>query len=193
MPETLLDPPPRPAPQPASPSSPTLQDAAAVPDQFRDPDSGALRVDALVESYLEMERRLGGMVAVPAADAAPEDLQRFRQAIGVPATPEEYRPVMNSEMLQPDPDLHKRLHEAGFTADQVQLVYDLAADHVVPLLQDMGSQFEAERERERLSRHFGGEERWRETARQLATWGRGSLPPPAAIPRHRSAPPPWMD
>ena len=36
--------------------------------------------------------------------------------------------------------------------------------------------FEAESQIERLTQHFGGEERWRETARQIDAWARSRLP-----------------
>ena len=58
-----------------------------VPEKFWDAEAGALRVDALLKSYRELERRLGQRAAPPTEDAGPEDLLRFRQAMGIPETP----------------------------------------------------------------------------------------------------------
>ncbi len=53
--------------------------ADAVPDKFRDPDSGTVRVDALVKSYRALERKLGAgahlgarALAGDADDAGPD-------------------------------------------------------------------------------------------------------------------------
>jgi hypothetical protein len=44
---------------------------------------------------------------------------------------------------------------------------------------EAAAQFESERQLERLRAHFGGEERFRRLAAQLASWGRAHLPGPA--------------
>ncbi len=44
-----------------------------VPEKFRDPKTGAVRVDALLKSYLELERRLS---AAPPSAAPPSDGRR---------------------------------------------------------------------------------------------------------------------
>lgn len=71
--------------------------------------------------------------------------------------------------------MNARLHAAGFTPSQAQLVYDLAADRLVPLITEAAASLEAERQRDRLRAEFGGEERFARTARQIAAWGRANL------------------
>mgnify|MGYP007022536294 CR=1 FL=1 len=56
--------------------------------------------------------------------------------------------------------------------------HDLAAERLVPLIAEAAAQFEADRQRERLSAHFGGEDRFRQVAAQLSAWGRAKLPEP---------------
>lgn len=148
-----------------------------VPEKFWDSVSGTLRVDALLKSYLELERRQSQRLAPPAADAPEEDRQRFRRAIGVPDAPEGYAIRAPHELCCADPAINARLHEAGFTPDQAQLVYDLAAERLVPLIGEVAQQLEAERELDRLRAHFGGEERFRRIAAQLSAWGSANLPP----------------
>jgi hypothetical protein len=105
-----------------------------VPEKFWDAETGTLRVDALLKSYRELERRLSQRAAPPAADAAPEDLLRFRQAMGIPERPDDYSIHEAHELCCADAEVNKRLHAANFTNDQAQLVYDLAAERLVPLI-----------------------------------------------------------
>ena len=132
-----------------------------VPEKFWDPEKGALRSDALVKSYRELERKLG---------AAPQN--------DIPDSPEGYQVDAPNDLITADADVNARLHAAGFTSQQAQLVYDLAAEKLVPMVTEIAAVFEAEREIERLSEAFGGEDRWREASRQIAAWGRAHLPQP---------------
>ena len=150
-----------------------------VPEKFRDPQTGAVRVDALLKSYLELERRLStpgagaGDVSAPAAEP---DRPSLLKMLGVPDGPDGYCIACDHGLFQPDPAINGRLHGAGFTPEQAQLVYDLAAERLVPLIQELAAEFQAEREVERLTAHFGGEERWRDVSRQLLAWAGKNLP-----------------
>lgn len=155
-----------------------LQPPAEVPEKFRDPATGALRAEALLKSYLELERRLSQRLAPPGPEASPEDLARFRQAMGIPDSPEGYRIEAPHALCCADPAVNLRLHAAHFTNDQAQLVYDLAAETLVPLIAEAAAQYEADRQREALVRHYGGEEPFRRIAAQLSAWGKAKLPPP---------------
>jgi hypothetical protein len=95
----------------------------------------------------------------------------------VPEAPEQYQIAPRHELLEPDPQINAKLHEAGFTERQAQLVYDLAADHLVPLLDDALGELHATRETERLAARFGGEATWRMIAPQLKAWGHSNLAP----------------
>lgn len=132
---------------------------AGLPDKFWDEKNGQVRLDALVKSYLELERKLG---ALGGRD--------------VPPGPDSYKVDVKSELLSADPDVNRRLHAAGFSQEQAQLVYDLACDRLMPMIAELASMFEADSQIERLTQHFGGEERWREIARQIDARGRSRLP-----------------
>lgn len=138
-----------------------LERPPEVPKKFWDEEAGEIRTDGLVKSYLELERKLGSL-----NDVTP------------PVTPEDYRISTNSELLESDPDVNKRLHEAGFSQKQAQVVYDIAAERFPPMIAEVASVFEAESQLQSLVQHFGGEDRWRETARQIETWGQSKLPKP---------------
>lgn len=144
-----------------------------VPAKFWDAEAGTIRVDALLKSYLELERRLS---------APPDPAARRADALkllGVPDKPDDYCIRCDHGLFDPDPDLNARLHAAGFTPDQAQLIYDLAAERLVPLLREMAADLEADREMERLVAHFGGPEKWAEISGQILAWATRNLPAPA--------------
>ena len=147
-----------------------------VPEKFWDRESGQLRVDTLLKSYRELERRLSQRMAPPSADAPEEEVQRFRRSLGIPDSPDEYQIKPKHDLCCADADVNKRLHEAGFTPAQAQLVYDLAAERLLPMIAEAAAQFEADRQVEKLREHFGGEERFRRIAQQISAWGRANLP-----------------
>ncbi|MBF5093319.1 hypothetical protein F1643_01380 [Azospirillum sp. INR13] len=175
-----------PAAAPAADAVPLLP----IPEKFRDPKTGELRVEALLKSYLELERRLSqqpsAQTAGPAAppepaafDPASLDPVQLRRLMGAPESAEGYCIACDHGLFQPDPEINGRLFEAGYTPAQAQLLYDLAAERMVPLIQTVAAEFQAEREVERLVARFGGEERWREVSRQLLAWAGKTLPPAA--------------
>jgi hypothetical protein len=158
--------------EPAAPARPEH-----VPEKFWDSAAGTLRADALLKSYTELERKLGRMVPLPAGEADEAVTERLLQALGRPASPDGYQIQAPHALVEPDPDLNSRLHAGGFTQKQAQLVYDLAAEHLVPIVQDAVQELEAARQVERLQQHFGGAETWPTIAQQLSTWGRANLEP----------------
>ncbi len=80
------------------------------------------------------------------------------------------------EVLSPDEGVNQRLFEAGFSNDQAQLVYDLAAETLMPMASEMAAKFETDNQIERLAGHFGGKEKWSLIADQIGTWGRANFP-----------------
>jgi hypothetical protein len=155
-------------------AEPPAERPAGVPEKFWDREAGTIRTEALLKSYVELERKLGSMVPLPGEDDR-EGRERLRRVLGVPASPEEYQLEARDELLEPTGEINARLHEAGFTQEQAQLVYDLAADHVLPLIDDAIGELHAERDTERLARHFGGDASWPNMARQIRTWGQANL------------------
>ncbi|MCS7267597.1 MAG: hypothetical protein N2038_10390 [Geminicoccaceae bacterium] len=162
---------------PTEAASPSNGPPPGVPEKFWDPEAGAIRVEALLRSYLELERKLGRSLPLPQGPEDREARDRLLAALGRPEKPEEYEIRAVEGLIEPDPEINRRLHAAGFTQEQVQLVYDLALERLVPLVRELASEAAFLRERERLEAHFGGPERWREVARELKTWGEAHLEP----------------
>jgi hypothetical protein len=161
----------------------TRSDSAAlrpedVPEKFWDAEANALRVDALLKSYKELEKRMSQRFTAPGPDAPEEEKLRFRRAMGVPDSHEEYSIEAKHEMCGPDAEINKKLHEAGFSCTQVQLVYDLAAERLLPLIAEAAADYEAQKQMAKLAESLGGEAQFRRMAPQISAWGRANLPPP---------------
>lgn len=145
-----------------------------VPEKFWDAATGTVRVDELIKSYCALEKKLSGGFTMPEDD---EGRMNVLRALGVPESPDGYNVTVKDNLLQVDGDVNARLHAKGFTPDQVQEVYDLASERLVPMILDIAAEFQADREVERLVKDFGGAEQWREISRQLLAYGKKNLPP----------------
>lgn len=129
-----------------------------IPEKFKDPQSGELRLGALMQSYKELEKKLS------------------QPKPGAPASPEEYCIECGHGMFGPDSEANRVMHEKGFTQEQAQTAYDLAASRMMPMIAQVAGEFRADREVEKLVEHFGGPDKWREISRQLLAFGQKNLP-----------------
>ena len=145
---------PEPAMQTAAPTAPE-----GLPLKFWDDTTKNVRMGAMIKSYGDLERRLGGQ-------SAPQ----------VPDSPDDYAQALEDLPLQADAEVNARLHQAGFSRDQARMVYELAHEKLAPLLADLAQDYEAKAQVEHLENHFGGADKWRETSRQLKAWGQVNLP-----------------
>ena len=157
------------APIPAVESDGRAERPPHIPEKFWDPAAGAVRVDALARSYAELERKLS---APPRASEGPPD----GPSATPPAGPGGYDVAIDHDLFAADPAVDAALHEAGFTPAQAQLVYDLAAERLLPLVGELAETWRGEAEAARLEAHFGGPEKWSPLRRQLQAWGRAHLP-----------------
>lgn len=146
-----------------------------VPAKFWDAEAGTLRTDALLKSYLELERKLG-VGDLDGVEAAGDEVdEAARPPLDIPATPDDYELDGESDLVAPDPEVNKRLHEAGFTQDQARLVYRLAEEYLLPAVSDAYGEVVVQQELGRLRDAFGGDEGWQATADQLQSWGQANL------------------
>lgn len=148
---------------------------AWLPAKFWDPELSDVRLEALAKAYVALENRLHALTS--GGGKGDPKLDKVRAAMGVPGSPDAYRLTVNPVLGGPDGEVNRRLHQAGFTEAQAQVVYDLAAERLLPAAEAMAADFEADRQLARLVEHFGGEEAWNEVSRQLLTWGQANLPP----------------
>ena len=101
----------------------------------------------------------------------------MRGEIGLPPSRRPGQSHRRIPLIEPDGELNDLLRSAGFNQTQAQLVYDLAAQRLLPVIQDALGEIEAQQQLERLQRHFGGAETWGHTARQLKSWAASHLDP----------------
>ncbi len=144
----------------------------ALPEKFWDNDKGAIRTDDLAKAYTELERRMSGYV--PGPGSADWD-STLRRALEIPETPDGYQIAMQDDLLTVDPAVNARLHQAGFSPRQAQLVYDLAVERIVPLAAQLAADARHEETVERLTEEFGGAEKWNTLSGQIAAWGQRNL------------------
>jgi hypothetical protein len=147
-----------------------------VPAKFWDASTGQVRTDALLRAYRDLERRASAMVRIPGPQSDADEVGSFRRALGVPDSHDNYAINTAHPALVSDPGVNQRLHQAGFTQDQAQMVYDLAHECLLPLIQDLAANRDHASQIEHLKGHFGGETQWQESARQIKAWGKANLP-----------------
>ena len=137
-------------------NTPTLLDDE-IPEKFRDPETGDIKLDVMARSYKELEKKLS---SAPSA----------------PKSPDDYCIECAHGLFEADPEVNQRLHSFGLTQEQAQGVYDVAAEKLVPMLKNLAHEFQADREVEKLVGHFGGPDKWREVSRQLLAFGQKNMP-----------------
>lgn len=145
-----------------------------VPEKFWDASTKSIRTDSLLKSYLQLEKKLGTMIPLPSEDD-PAARERLHRALGRPESPDDYAIEARHELLSSDPEINSKLHAAGLTSQQAQLVYDLAAEHVLPLIEKVQTEASQAQELEQLASHFGGQQSWQAIAPQIKSWAAANL------------------
>jgi hypothetical protein len=164
-----------------------------VPEKFWNAESGEIRVDPLLQSYRALEKKLSersdqgpelpelsmSPVSAEGFEADPDDNSpgpRFVDDTVNAVAPTDYEIAVDHGLFDVDPRVNERLREAGFSPEQAQLVYDMAAEELMPVTQEIAETLRMEIDDRRLEAHFGGAEKWPEMQRQLKAWGQSNLP-----------------
>lgn len=132
-----------------------------LPDAFWDEQNQTVRIEELIAAYNDLARRDDNLIETNLRNM-PESYDKYQ--IRIP-----------SPLLDIDEDILKRFYEKGFSNEQAQLVYDLAGERVLPVLDEMAVNFEAERQLEKLGRHFGGRDKFNEVSRQISAWAKQNV------------------
>ena len=109
----------------------SLQNETPIPEKFLDKE-GNVNVNDLAKSYVALEKKLG----------TPKE--------GIPNNSKEYKIDLKNPLLVVDEKINERLFQLGLTNDQVQGIYDIAADILIPQIQAMSEQLSADRELQEL-------------------------------------------
>lgn len=135
----------------------------AVPEQFIDEETGQIKLEELIRAYNDLAARDDNLVETNLRN--------------IPESYDKYQIKSPSPLLDVDDDILKKFYEKRFTNEQAQFVYDLAGERVLPVLDEMGVNFEAERQLEKLVLHFGGRDKFNEVSRQISGWAKQNVNP----------------
>ena len=86
-----------------------------------------------------------------------------------------YKIKLNSKYIKEDKEITNRLFNAGFSENQVQLVYNLAEEILIPYIKNLINDFNSFNELNKLEQYFGGEENFDEIANQITKWASKNL------------------
>ena len=134
---------------------------ANLPPKFWDEATQTVKLQELIDDYNSMAIRDENLIETHNRNM-PESYDKYQ--INIP-----------NELLDRDEELFKQFYEHGFTNDQAQFVYDLANERVIPVLDQLTVNFEAQKQLSKLINYFGGQERFDEVSRQLAAWAKQNL------------------
>lgn len=132
-----------------------------VPEKFLD-ENGELKTNELLKSYLTLEKKMS------------EPKASEKQ---MPKSSADYQINIKNNLIEADPQVNEILFQHGFTNEQAQVVYDLATDRILPMMQAMMEDVAADRELQKLEEAFGGLEQFNTIARQISAWAEKNLSP----------------
>ena len=145
------------------------------PEKFLNED-GTLNAESLLKSYLELEKKIGAMVSIPADDSDNDVREKFYRAIGVPENADGYP---NNPMFEGMPDIKEKFREMGLTAKQAESVCEMAADILSPAIVELlSSQHESNCMGE-LRQFFGSDDKMQKAFAEINDYAETHLSPEA--------------
>ena len=155
----------------ANPAKQKGKNMENIPEKFLNKD-GTLNTDALLKSYIELEKKIGTMVSVPDSNSDDASRAKFNRAIGVPESSSEYP----TNQLFDDEELREKFFEIGLTSTQVEKIYQIAEEFLSPVLTEL---FDVQNESNaiaELKNFFGTTEKMNDALRAINTFGQKYLP-----------------
>lgn len=142
-----------------------------IPEKFRN-DDGTLNTATLMNSYMELEKKIGSMISIPNENSDDVARQKFNRAIGVPENASEYP----THELYDDENLRQKFFEIGLTKKQVEKIYDIANEFLSPVISDLFSARDESTAMNELKTFFGGDEKMIDNLRAINAFGERFLP-----------------
>lgn len=142
-----------------------------IPEKFQNQD-GSVNVEALIKSYSELEKKIGGMVSVPNDMSDKTVREKFYRAIGVPDNANDYP----SNNLFDDESVKQKFHDIGLTKHQVEQIYSVAEEFLSPVLSELFSAKNESTEISKLEKFFGSREKMNDALNAINTFGEKFLP-----------------
>ena len=134
-----------------------------LPDKFWDAGTGEVKLEEFIKAYNELAVRDDNLIE--------------GNIRNIPESYDKYELNIQSPLLERDDEVLKKLFEKKFTNEQAQLVYDLANERVIPVLDQLTVNYEAQKQIEKLVSYFGGQEKFNEISRQISAWAKNNVRP----------------
>ncbi len=142
-----------------------------IPEKFLNKD-GTLNSDALIKSYSELEKKIGNMITVPDEKSDEEAQNRFRRAIGVPESADDYP---HNELLDNE-NVRQEFYKIGLTSSQVEKIYDIAEEFLSPIVSEIISIHQESNAISELKNFFGSDEKMHDACIAIKSFGEKFLP-----------------
>jgi len=142
-----------------------------IPEKFLD-DNGELNTSALIKSYCELEKKMGGMISVPSEDSDENTKQKFNHAIGVPDSADDYP----TNSLLDDESVRKKFHEIGLTTKQVEQIYNIAEEFLQPTIKNLFALQSQSNAINELKNFFGSTQKMNDALKEINVFGEKFLP-----------------
>ncbi len=138
-----------------------------MPEKFWDEKNSSVRIDALLKSYLELEKMFsnqknGSNILKQSVDANAADAENFKIELA-------------SDLVAINQNMNLELIEAGFSIEQIQKVYDIIETKILPEVIEFAGQIYYDNEIQKLENHFGGEEKFAKIAKQIQMWAEKNI------------------
>ena len=142
-----------------------------IPEKFLKED-GTLNSEALIKSYTELEKKMGNMISVPDDNSDEAAQTRFRHAIGVPDSADDYP---HNELFD-DENVRQEFHKIGLTKSQVEKIYNIANEFLSPMLSEIISVRNESNAISELKEFFGSDEKMHDALIAIKSFGEKFLP-----------------
>ena len=142
-----------------------------IPEKFLNKD-GTLNSDALIKSYSELEKKMGNMISVPDEKSDEDAQNRFRRAIGVPESADDYP---HNELFDNE-NVRQEFYKIGLTNAQVEKIYNIAEEFLSPMLSEIISVQQESNAISELKKFFGSDEKMRDAFIAIKSFGERFLP-----------------
>lgn len=137
-----------------------------VPEKFWDEKNSAIRIEALLKSYLELEKKFSNQK---------NNSSILKQSFDADANTENFKIELSSDLVAVNENMNHELIECGFSAIQIQKVYDIIESKILPEVIEFAGQIYYDNEIQKLNNHFGGEEKFAKIAKQIQMWAEKNI------------------
>lgn len=145
----------------AKPQAQASNKPEGIPEQFWDEAKGEIKLQELLADYARLASKDDNLIDINNRN--------------IPESFDKYDLKMPHPLLEKDDDIFKRFYDCGFSNEQAQLVYDLANEKIIPVIEELTVNFEAQKQLENLIKYFGSQEKFNEVSIQISKWAKENV------------------